>query len=150
MLLHLHQLYILINHLTVFCKKRGGSREIHSTDFMSDLLELMTINNMIIALKVIVDIGIIWLIFYYTLTLVQNNRRTLQIVKGIMIILIVRLIASTFDLQGIAYIVNAIMNWGVVALIVVFHQPILCTELPTAHFLAEVLFYPKFGRKAVW
>ena len=91
---------------------------------MHNVIQLFTLSNLTSSLRIIVDIGIIWLIFYYALKLVQTNYRTLQIVKGIIVILLIRLVSKTFDLEGVEYIVDAIMNWGVIALIIVFQPEI--------------------------
>ncbi len=91
---------------------------------MSDFLELITLDNIITVLKILIDVGLIWLLFYYLMKFVQKNLRTLQIFKGIMVVLIIRLLVQVFSLDGIGYIVDTIMSWGVVALIVIFQPEI--------------------------
>lgn len=89
-----------------------------------NLNELLTLDNIFQAIKICVDIGLIWLLFYYLMIVIQKNLRTLQIFKGILIILVFRLGTKVFNLDGMGYIVDAIMSWGVVALIIIFQPEI--------------------------
>ena len=71
-------------------------------------------------LNAVIDICCTWAIFYYVLKIVRNNSRTVQIFKGVVLIIFVQFIANLFDLQTMGLLVNMFVNWGPLALIVLF------------------------------
>lgn len=76
------------------------------------------------VLRVILDIGIVWLVIYYLLKIFRNNTRTIQIVKGILIVIFVKLVAGLFQLPTLNYIMDYLLNWGFLAVIVIFQPEI--------------------------
>lgn len=88
------------------------------------MLNYLTLHNVWVLIQQIIDICVVWALVYYLLKIVKNNSRTIQIFKGILVILIVRGSASLFGLNTVAGITDIIMNWGVVALIVIFQPEI--------------------------
>jgi TIGR00159 family protein len=71
-----------------------------------------------------VDIGCVWALVYYCLRIVKNNSRTIQIFKGVLLIVIIRFVATKVGLHTIASLADSIMNWGVVAIIIIFQPEI--------------------------
>ena len=49
----------------------------------------------------IIDIGIVWLAFYYILKNVKNNIKMVLIVKGVVIILIVKILSDLLNLYTV-------------------------------------------------
>lgn len=83
-----------------------------------------TLENLWKLIQQLLDIGCVWALVYYCMKIVKNNSRTIQIFKGVLLILIIRSCASIFGLHTIANLADSIMNWGVVAMIVIFQPEI--------------------------
>ena len=68
----------------------------------------------------VIDIGFIWLAFYYILKNVKNNIKMVLIVKGVIIILAVELL----NLYTVGVLLEYIVSWGPLAIIVIFQPEI--------------------------
>lgn len=88
------------------------------------MFKYLTLSNLLTILKQLVDIGCVWILLYYLLKIVKNNSRTIQIFKGILVIVIVQWLASFLGLHTIETITGAIMNWGIIAIIIIFQPEI--------------------------
>lgn len=84
-------------------------------DFLSSIYEY---------LRVVLDIGIVWLILYYILKIFRNNSRTMQIFKGIVLIIIVKIVADFLKLSTLSFLLDWVLQWGPLAVIVIFQQEI--------------------------
>ncbi len=76
------------------------------------------------------DLFIVWLILYYVLRIARSNNRTTQIFKGIILVVIVDSLSKLFGLKTVEYFADMFMNWGFLALIIIF-QPELRSVLET-------------------
>ena len=76
------------------------------------------------ALRMILDIIIVWIILYYVIRLVRSNTRTVQIFKGIFFIIVIQAVAKYFGFDTLAYLTDNIVNWGFLALIIIFQPEI--------------------------
>lgn len=83
-----------------------------------------TLDNLWKLIQQILDIGCVWALVYYCMKIVKNNSRTIQIFKGVLLIIIIRGCASILGLHTIANLADSIMNWGVVAIFVIFQPEI--------------------------
>lgn len=72
----------------------------------------------------IIDICILWLAFYYILKNVKNNIKMTLIVKGVVIILIVKLLSDALNLYTVGVLLEYIVAWGPLAIIVIFQPEI--------------------------
>ncbi len=70
----------------------------------------------------VLDVFIVWLILYYVLRLVRSNSRTIQIFKGILLVIIVDALSKLLGLKTVEYFADMFINWGFLALIIIF-QP---------------------------
>ncbi|MCR4950650.1 MAG: diadenylate cyclase CdaA [Solobacterium sp.] len=70
------------------------------------------------------DIFIIWLVIYYILRLVRNNSRTIQIFKGIILVVVIDALAKMLGLKTLEYLMDMFVNWGFLAVIIIFHPEI--------------------------
>lgn len=70
------------------------------------------------------DIMIMWYLLSYTLKIVRNNSRTIQIFKGILFILVADSLAKFFGLKTVGFIADMFVNWGILAIIIVFQPEI--------------------------
>jgi diadenylate cyclase len=82
-------------------------------------LTLQNIRTLIVAF---LDIFIMWLIFYYALKIVRSNSRTIQIFKGIILIVVIDGIAKLLGLKTLQFFTDMFINWGFLAIIIIF-QP---------------------------
>ncbi len=71
-------------------------------------------------LNAVVDICCTWVVFYYVLKIVRNNSRTIQIFKGIVFVIIIQAVANLFNLKTMSVLANMFVNWGPLALIILF------------------------------
>ena len=72
----------------------------------------------------ILDIGIVWLAFYYILKSVKNNIKMVLIVKGVVIVLIVKILSDLLNLYTVGVLLEYIVSWGPLAIIVIFQPEI--------------------------
>lgn len=92
-------------------------------NFMSDLLKYIRL----IRVSDVVDILIVAVIIYYLIRLIRETR-AMQVVKGIAIFFVVFVLSSWMKLNVLNYIMNAAVQVGVFALVVIF-QPELRSVL---------------------
>ena len=71
-----------------------------------------------------IDICILWIVFYYILKNVRNNNKMVLIVKGVIIILIIKIISDLLNLNAVGVILEYAVEWGPLALIVIFQPEI--------------------------
>jgi uncharacterized protein (TIGR00159 family) len=81
-----------------------------------------TIQSIIGGTRIILDIAIMWFLIYYVLKIVKSNSRTIQLFKGILLILVVYGISNFLGLNTLAYFASMFINWGFLAIIIIF-QP---------------------------
>lgn len=74
--------------------------------------------------RTFLDVLIVWALLYYIIEILRRNIRTLQIFKGVLLIFFVKLVANVFSLSMVSWLVDLILNWGVVAIIIVFQPEI--------------------------
>lgn len=72
----------------------------------------------------LLDICLVWLAFYYILKNVKNNIKMALIVKGIVIILIVKFLSDILNLYTVGVILEYAIQWGPLAIIVIFQPEI--------------------------
>lgn len=87
-------------------------------------MSYFTLHNLWIILRQIADIVCVWALVYYCLKIVKNNSRTIQIFKGILLVIIIKAVATYLELNTIAALTATIMNWGVPAIIIIFQPEI--------------------------
>ncbi len=77
--------------------------------------------NIFNILRVIVDITLVWYVFYKLIMLLRGTK-AIQLLKGIFVVLFIYLISHILKLQTVQVMIEQIIVWGPVALIVLF-QP---------------------------
>ena len=63
------------------------------------MLNYFTLNNLRELIQQLLDIACVWALVYYCLKIVKNNSRTIQIFKGVLLIIIIRSAASFLGLH---------------------------------------------------
>ncbi|HEY2419871.1 MAG TPA: diadenylate cyclase CdaA [Neobacillus sp.] len=73
------------------------------------------------SLASIVDIALVWYVIYKLINLIRGTK-AVQLLKGIVVILLVRVVSEFFGLRALSWIMQQTINWGFLAVIIIF-QP---------------------------
>ena len=84
----------------------------------------MTLQSIWAISRIFFDVAIMWFLIYYAMKFVRNNARTIQIFKGIILILLVNALAKLLRLSTVAYFSDLFINWGFLAAIIIFQPEI--------------------------
>ena len=84
----------------------------------------LTLENIRTITIMFLDIFIMWLVLYYAIQLVRSNSKTVQIFKGILLVLIIDTLATFLGLKTVSYVTNIFINWGFLAIIIIFQPEI--------------------------
>ena len=84
----------------------------------------MVVSNTITILKGLIDISIIWIMVYAILKNLKGNIKMVFLLKGIIILGIVKVLSDWLDLRTTGLILEYILNWGVLAMIIIFQPEI--------------------------
>lgn len=76
------------------------------------------------VIRTIIDITLVWYVLYLLIGMFKQNMRTMQLFKGVLFILFLKLVTSLFGLSTMDYLVDTVLTWGIVAIIVVFQPEI--------------------------
>jgi len=88
----------------------------------------ITVTDIVSIIKKIADISIVWFIFYIILKNIRSNVKLSLIFKGVVFIIVLKLVSYVFGLTTIGVLLEYIIMWGPLALIIVF-QPEIRTML---------------------
>lgn len=91
---------------------------------MTDYSINLTIQSIWTVSRVIIDVAIMWFVLYYAMRFVRNNSRTMQIFKGIILILVINGLAKILGLTTVTYFSDMFINWGFLAVIIIFQPEI--------------------------
>lgn len=84
----------------------------------------ITVTDIISIIRKIADVSLVWLIFYFILKNIKNNVKLSLLFKGVTIILVLKLISDWLGLTTIEVLLEYIIQWGPVALIIIFQPEI--------------------------
>lgn len=84
----------------------------------------MTLLSLWNVVTKIIDISIVWFIFYYLLKNLKNNVKLVLIFKGVAIIVIIKIISNLFNLFTVGLLLEYLISWGPLALIIIFQPEI--------------------------
>ena len=88
----------------------------------------MTFSNITYIIKSIIDIGLVWIMFYYIFKNIKNNVKLSLLFKGVALIIILKLVSDWLNLTTIGLILEYVLMWGPLAIIIIF-QPEIRTML---------------------
>ena len=88
----------------------------------------ITITDLLSILRKIVDISLVWMVFYFILKNIKNNVKLSMLFKGVALIIILKIVSDWFGFVTIGVLLEYIIQWGPIALIVIF-QPEIRTIL---------------------
>ena len=84
----------------------------------------MTVDSIIMIIKKIIDISIVWVLFYLILKNIRNNVKLSLLFKGVAMVLILKLASDFLGLTTIGLLLEYIIMWGPLALIIIFQPEI--------------------------
>ena len=84
----------------------------------------MTFNDMMALIKKFIDVLLVWMVLYYILKNLRKNVKMIMLFKGILIILILKIISDLLNLVTIGYLLDYMIMWGPLALIIIFQPEI--------------------------
>ena len=88
----------------------------------------MTLTTIWSTFTKILDICILWYIVYFALKNLKNNIKMVLIFKGIIFIIIIKLLSNVLNLYAVGLLLEYVIMWGPLALIIIF-QPEIRTVL---------------------
>jgi len=89
---------------------------------------VITLSDVLTVIRKIIDISLVWLIFYFILKNIKNNVKLSLIVKGLIFVIILKLVSKWLNLVTVGYLLDYIIQWGPIAIVVIF-QPEIRTIL---------------------
>ncbi len=84
----------------------------------------MTLETIWTFVRNIIDISLVWLVIYYVLKSIRNNVKLIMLFKGILFIVVLKLISDFLGFVTIGLIIEYVIMWGPLALIIVFQPEI--------------------------
>lgn len=87
-------------------------------------LNLLWFQSFLQAVKVLIDFLIVWVLIYYILKVVRNNSRTVQIFKGVVVIILVRFVALYLGLSTVQALADFAIQYGFIVFVVIFQPEI--------------------------
>lgn len=76
------------------------------------------------VIRTILDVLLVWYVLYIVISMFKQNMRTMQLFKGVFIILILKIVTSVLGLSTMGYLVDTVLTWGIVAIVVIFQPEI--------------------------
>ena len=86
---------------------------------MQFIASLLTWQNLIR----LIDILVIWFLIYELLILIRGTR-AVQLFRGILIIILVKVVSWYVGLSTVSWLMDQVINWGVIAIVVIFQPEI--------------------------
>ena len=84
----------------------------------------MTINSILTILQKLIDVSLVWILIYAILKNLKNNLKMVMIFKGVLIIILVKVLSEYLNLTTIGMILEYVLTWGPLALIIIFQPEI--------------------------
>ena len=88
----------------------------------------MTLDSILVVLRALIDISLVWIIAYSILKNIKNNVKMVLLLKGVLIVTVVKILSDTLNLTTIGLFLEYVVMWGPLALIIIF-QPEIRTAL---------------------
>ncbi|MGN7409640.1 MULTISPECIES: diadenylate cyclase CdaA [unclassified Sporosarcina] len=82
---------------------------------------IITNMNAVEVLKAILDVLLVWFVVYKLITIIKGTK-AVQLLKGIFVILIVRILTELLGLDTLKWMVEQVLTFGFLAVIIIF-QP---------------------------
>lgn len=84
----------------------------------------MNLDSALTILKAIIDISLVWVLIYSVLKNLINNVKMVMLLKGALIVIIVKLLSDKLHLVAIGAVLEYVFTWWPIALIIIFQPEI--------------------------
>lgn len=84
----------------------------------------MDVNSLIGLVKNVLDVLLVWLVLYFVLKSLSKNVKMVLLFKGIVFILVLKFVSDLLNLVTIGFLLDYVIEWGILALIVIFQPEI--------------------------
>ena len=84
----------------------------------------MTFDLIISTIRKIIDVSLVWLVFYFIFKNIRNNVKMTLLFKGIIFIFFIKVISDWLNLVTIGLLLEYVIMWGPLALIIIFQPEI--------------------------
>ena len=84
----------------------------------------MTFASITSLITKLLDVLLVWAAFYYILKNLRKNVKMVLLFKGMLIIIVMKIVSDKLNLVTIGYILDYVITWGPLALIVIFQPEI--------------------------
>ena len=84
----------------------------------------MTMNSLLSMLKDLIDVSIVWILLYSVLKNLKNNVKMIMIFKGILILIVLKILSDYLNLKTVGLLLEYALTWGPLALIIIFQPEI--------------------------
>ncbi len=84
----------------------------------------MTVSSLITIIQKIIDISLVWILIYYALKSLKNNVKMVLIFKGIIMIVVIKILSDVLKLTTVGLLLEYVIMWGPLALIIIFQPEI--------------------------
>jgi len=81
--------------------------------------QLITLHNFMN----LVDILVVWFVIYELIMLVRGTK-AVQLFRGIVVIILIKVVSVLLGLSTVSWIMDQVINWGVIAMVVIFQPEI--------------------------
>ena len=83
---------------------------------VGDLMPLISaftfnISSILNVGRTIIDLILVWYVIYLLISMMKQNMRTMQLFKGVLLILILKMFTSLLRLSAMDYLVDTILTW---------------------------------------
>lgn len=85
---------------------------------------MMSFNSIITILQKIIDVSLVWVLIYFVLKNLKNNVKLVLIFKGVLIVVLVKVLSDYLNLTTIGLLLEYVIMWGPLALIIIFQPEI--------------------------
>ena len=69
----------------------------------------MSINSLLVILQKIIDISLVWMLVYFILKNIKNNVKIILLFKGVLVILIIKILSDTLNLTTIGLLLEYVI-----------------------------------------
>lgn len=84
----------------------------------------MNFHDIVLILRLVLDVSILTALVYACVRLVRDNTRTIQIVKGILALLLFKALIDVLQLKTIGYLLDFLLRWGMIVVLIVLQPEI--------------------------
>jgi diadenylate cyclase len=84
----------------------------------------MTLDIIFSTIRKIIDVALVWLVFYFIFKNIRNSVKMTLLFKGIIFIVLIKLVSVWLGLVTIGLLLEYVISWGPLALIIIFQPEI--------------------------